>query len=427
MKLRINIKSITLFLVLFSMIFPTINLFGFEMPIVYLLTPVGMLILICVLFGWVKIPPITKPLIGLWVLILIQIIISAFYSTIDKLGNFTFPADIAQYVVRFIFLISFIVMAYKGKINKDKFIKYFLITLTVGMGIGLLQWIPWPGREFFIRLYPFRDGTLQLSQLNRPLFSLRLHGFAQFATANGGIASFSAIFAYSVKKYYGKYKRLSLMLLIFSIVNIIASQARAGMLAFVFSIFLFYVVTIKYEKKSIKPTLKFIGILTMLILLTIYLYNDGNEFVIRNFNRWVRLLETGGGARATTQPEYFFSLMKTSDYILGLSKPIINRSAISHGIEVEPLNIFVTYGLTGFLLQYSLVLILLVYFFRRISKSVEDKGVLTLLITSFVGLFSYQVFSVGYFFYREIRVGLFPWVLMGVSIGLYERYKILKQ
>jgi hypothetical protein len=33
------------------------------------------------------------------------------------------------------------------------------------------------------------------------------------------------------------------------------------------------------------------------------------------------------------------------------------------------------------------------------------------------------VFSVAYYFFREIRVGLFPWILMGASIGVYEKHK----
>ena len=90
-------------------------------------------------------------------------------------------------------------------------------------------------------------------------------------------------------------------------------------------------------------------------------------------------------------------------------------------MEIEPVNIFITYGALGFILQYTLVIMLLVYFIRNIKKSIHDKTSLTLMVASFVGLFSYQVFSIAYYFFREIRVGLFPWILMGVTIGVYER------
>lgn len=60
------------------------------------------------------------------------------------------------------------------------------------------------------------------------------------------------------------------------------------------------------------------------------------------------------------------------------------------------------------------------------DKSVNIEALGALLVASFVGLFSYQVFSVGYYFFREINVGLFPWILMGVAIGVCERVRLDK-
>ena len=423
MRLTYNKANLILAIVLFFMIVPTIRFFGFETPFIYLLTPIGIIVFVFIIFGWISIPFIVKPLIVLWLLVLVQILLSTFYSTINKLGYFSFPTDIIQYVVRFVFLISFIVFAFKGKISKEKFIKYFLVTLTAGMLIGVLQWISWPGRELFIKLYPYRDGLEQISQLNRALYAIRMHGLAQFATANGGLASFAFAYAYSIRKYYKRHRNLTMLLMILSVVNIFASQARAGMLALVFSIILFYFVDIKYERKGLKSTAYFIAIIASSSLILTFLYYRGNEFIVRNVARWVRLIEEGGGSRMT-QPQYFFSMMNGSDYLFGLSKPIINRTAITFGVEIEPINIFVTYGLVGFILQYSIVILLLAYFYKKINKIAKDKAILSLLIASFVSLFSYQIFSVAYYFFREIRVGLFPWVLMGVAIGIYERERI---
>ena len=133
MRLALNKNNAILYVVLFSMILPAINFFNFTMPVVYLLAPIGIFILVCVLFGWFKIPPITKTLIVIWLMILIQIFITTFYSTISN-WNFIFPTDIFQYIVRFVF-ISFIV-AYKGHIDKDKFVT-FLLVLILGMSIGI--------------------------------------------------------------------------------------------------------------------------------------------------------------------------------------------------------------------------------------------------------------------------------------------------
>src|SRR5690606_3305419 len=144
------------------------------------------------------------------------------------------------YIARFLTLITFIAVFYKGMIKVEKFILYFLIISNIGMLIGLLQWVPWPGREFLVSLYPFSNTSYQLGQLNNSMSGIRVHGIAQDATANGGLAAFFFCFAYSVFQYYKKHRFLAITLIILSIINIFASQARAGMLAFVFSILLLY-------------------------------------------------------------------------------------------------------------------------------------------------------------------------------------------
>lgn len=426
-KTKIKPHNLILFIVLLLSIFPTVNIGSFAMPILYFLLPIGILVFLLIIFGWVKIPRIVKYIILIGSLIIIEVFISTMSGTITAFNRFIFPTDTIQYVARFLFLISFIVVFYKGKIEADTFIKYFLIFLNIGMLIGVLQWIPWPGRELFIKLYPFRDGIEQLSQLNRPLHLLRLHGFGQHATANGGLATFFFIFGYSVFKYYRKYKFLSVLLMILTIINIFASQARAGILALVFSIFLFYILSIYINRKSLKPTMHAIFVVLATILIGQQLYNMGNPFINHMVYRWRVLYETQGGSRVD-QMRYFLSLIGNNIfyYLFGLSKQVVNQSDISYGVEIEPVNIFVTYGAIGFILQYSLILMLLIYFFKNIRKSIYDKASLTLLIASFVGLFSYQIFSVAYYFFREIRVGLFPWILMAVAIGVYERHKLNK-
>ncbi|MDK2828109.1 MAG: hypothetical protein PWP67_909 [Clostridium butyricum] len=426
-KTKIKLNNLILFIVLLLSIFPTANIGSFTMPILYLLLPIGAMVFLLIVFGWIKIPKIIKYIIFITSFIIIEVFISAMNGTITDFNKFIFPTDVIQYIARFLFLISFACVFYKGKIEADIFIKYFLIFLNIGMLIGILQWIPWPGREFFIKLYPFRDGLEQLSQLNRPFYLIRVHGLAQHATANGGLATFFFVFSYSVFKYYRKYKFLSISLMMLSIINIFISQARGGILALIFSIFLFYIIDIYINKKIFKSVVYILIVTLGIILIVWQLYNNGNPYINQMLYRWKVLFDTRGGGRVD-QAKYFFSLMTSwSQYLFGLSKQVINQSAIPFGVEIEFVNIFITYGVLGFILQYSLVLILLIYFFKNISKAIVDQASLTLLIASFVGLFSYQVFSVAYYFFREIRVGLFPWILMGVAIGVFERYKLNKK
>lgn len=425
LKTTIRPNNLLLFIVLFLSILPSIYIGSFGLPALFLLLPIGVLIFLFILFGRISIPIISKGIILLFLLILVEIFISTMYGTVTTFNRFMFPTDSIQYIARFLTLITLIVWLYKGKVEPDTFIRYFLIFLNIATLIGILQWIPWPGRELFIQLYPFRDGSLQLSQLARELHNLRMHGFAQHATANGGMATFFFIFAYSVFRYYKKYQGLSISLMILAIINIIASQARAGLLALVFSVILFYIVSIYINKKSIKPTIYMLFGIGTLTSICVYLYTSGNQFISLMVYRWKVLFETEGGGRVD-QTFYFITLLENPFlYLFGLSKQVVNKSAISYGVEIEPVNIFVTYGAIGFLLQYSLIAILLIYFLKNIRKSINNKAALTLIVASFVGLLSYQVFSLGYYFFREIRVGLFPWILMGVAIGVYERYKLL--
>lgn len=422
-KYRINYKNGLLFIVLFLSILPFLNIGSFGVPVLYLLTPIGIGVLILILFGKIKVPSVLKPILIISGLIIIGVFLSALYGSISTLGEFYFPTDSIQYIVRFLFLISFISIFYLSKIEAKVFIKYFLIITNLGMLIGILQWIPWPGRLLFVELYPFTKVDIQLAHLERSLHAIRVHGLAQFATANGGLATFFFIFAYSVLKYFNRYKFLSISLIILSLVNIITSQARAGMLALAFALILFYILDVFIHKKSLKPTVYFSIFVMVTYFMAYQLYRNGNEFIKTIVYRWTDLFATNGGARSS-QIEYALGLLNSPlDYFLGVSKAFQSHGNLRFYIEVEPINILVLYGGLGFFLQYFLILFISLYLLKNIKRNVMNKDILVLIVASLVGLLSYQVFSVGYYFYREIRVGLFPWILIGVAIGVNEKYK----
>lgn len=432
LKTSAKVNNLILFLMLFLSILPIIHIGSFSMPVLYLLIPIVITILFLIIyrhmkkFGWTSIPKVMKLITLVFLIIIVEIFISSFLSTITTFGKFIFPTDTIQYVARFLFFAFFIFVFYKGQVEADTFIKYFLIFLSAAMLIGILQWIPWPGRELFIKLYPYRTGLEQLERLGLPLHQLRVHGIAQHATANGGLATFFFIFAFSVFRYYKKHINLSILLMVLSLINVFASQARAGLLALVFSMLLFYIISIYINGNMLKKTIYVAGVVVLGVLILGFLYVIKNPFIEHMIYRWRVLVETGGGPRVD-QTKYFFSMLENPfHFLFGLSKQVINQSEFSYGVEIEPINIFITYGAIGFILQYMLVAILLIYFFKSILRSIENKAALTMIVASFVGLFSYQIFSIAYFFFREIRIGLFPWILMGVTIGIVERYKLRK-
>lgn len=426
MIMKININKIILFNILLMSILPVIKMYWFTLPVLYMLIPLETIILVLIILGKISIPKTAKTIILIFTLIFIEILLSAFAGSVSTFNEFIFPTDSIQYVARFLIFLSFIVFFFHGKFSAESFIKYFLISLNLGMLIGLMQWFPWPGREFFIKLYPFREGIEQLSHLSRSLSGIRVHGLAQMATANGGLATFFFVFALSVFKYYKKHKILAIILMVLAVINVFASQARAGILALVFALLLFYIIDFYINRKSLKPAIS-LSLSSLIVGLVLWvLYKIENPIVLRMIYRWEVLFETNGGARVD-QVEYFLSLIDSGrKFMFGLSKPVVNESMMSYGVEIEPVYIFVLYGFLGVLLQYFLVVFLTIYFIRKLRDSVHNPAILSLLVASLIGLLSYQMFSVAYYFFREVRVGLFPWILMGVTIGAYERYKIFR-
>lgn len=428
LKTEINVEKLLLFFILLMSIFPVINLLGFEIPPLYFITPIGLIFIFFIMIGKIAIPKVLKFIILFFILIVLEIFISTFISSITILNTVVLPTDAMQYIARLGCISIFILWLYYSKIEIKTVIKSLLIIFNLAMLIGILQWISWPGQTFFINLYSFRDGIEQLSQIDRALHLRRAHGVAQHATANGGVAAFVLIFASSIYIYYKKYKFLSLSLIILAILNIFASQSRAGVIALVFSFFLFYIVDIFIKRKGFITTLKFVSIILLLLSAIYVAYLNGNAVITRQVYRWNDLFETGGGARID-QIHFALNLQSNlKDYIFGISRVVQNYGDLKFFIEIEPINIFVLYGVLGFVIQYSLVAYLLVYFLKSIRLATKPE-VISLLVASFVSLFSYQVFSLGYFFFREIRIGLLPWILMGISIGIYEREnrKLLKK
>lgn len=416
-----NLRKIVLMFILSLTLVPIQNILGFETPILYMLIPLWLFLFAFMLIGRVKLPSFSRVIIIIFVLIIIEIFISTLVGTTLFLGEFSFPNDIIHYVARFLTYLFFSTLFYYGRFSTDIFIKYFLLILTLGMFIGVLQWLPWPGQKILLQFYPFKDGGEQLALLGREMSFVRIHGWAQHATANGALGMMAFVVALSVFIYMNRYKVISVIVMVLSILNIVSSQARAGMLAFGFAIILMYFIHLYITKRPFKSSFKYIIMLVLSSIVLRILYINQNPIIERIIYRWDVLFETSGGARVD-HIEYGLSLITNPlTFLFGISRAV--QSEYVFLIEVEPVNIFVLNGLIGFILQYGLVVLLLIYFARNLKVFSNIPQVKVLLVSSFVVLASYQVFSVAYFFFREARVGLIPWILFGVTIGAVEYYK----
>src|SRR5690625_4997369 len=114
-----KVNNLLLAIILILGILPSIYVGSFGMPVLYLLLPIGVLLLLFVLLGRVSIPRFTKVIVLLSFLILVEIMISTVYGTITTLNRFDFPTDSVQYIARYLTLLSFLIWFYKGNIEID--------------------------------------------------------------------------------------------------------------------------------------------------------------------------------------------------------------------------------------------------------------------------------------------------------------------
>lgn len=427
-KIIVDARILAITFTLFLGILPATSLLGFTFPWQYVLVPFFAYGLLFVFLGWVKVPKVAHLLITLWLAIIAGVFLSGVFSPLLTLGSFSFPAEIIQYIARMLFFVAFIVIFYNWEINYKRFYNGFIAIMLFGMGVGVIQFLDLGAiSNLFRDLYSFSEYHFNY-MTRETLSSRRISGVAHHATANGGIAAFTFIMVVSMYLFSTKKRALTVLGVSLVIFNIVAAQARMGYLTIAFSIVILYLVYVRVHNKGLKPTF-LLGLLIAATASALYwLYDRGNAFITSAVVRWERLGEqvAEGGNRYGQVINALEQLQHPWHYLFGISRGVENTLG-RFFMEVEPINILVLYGGVGFVLQYSLVLILLVYFYRNMKVVRKEPILLALVVASFVGLLSYQFFSGAYYFFREVYVGLFPWILMGACIGAVERFKIRKR
>lgn len=419
--ININVGQLVLFIILFMGVMPAASFAGFTLPMQYFLLPLFAIVTLLVFMGKYKIPSNAKIFLVFWILIVIEVIFAGFFSPLLE-GDFNIPTEVANYLARFLFFTTFIVLFYVNKINLKKFMNKFTLVLSLGMLVAVLQFIYWPGSSFFREAYSFDPRHLeQMNSIN--LTSRRVSGVASFATATGGIAAFTGIMILSMHLFFKNRRWLTVLGFGLAVFNVVIAQARMGYLTVVFSvILLFFMYNIVYKNAArfFKSSFIFLFLLGIVSTVIYWLYEKGNDMVHRTVYRWQHLWEQlGQGENRLRQIDIALSQMDHPFNILfGISRGVEEGQ-----MEIEPISIFVLYGAVGFILMYTLVAILLIYFYKNIKFVKQKRILLAMTIASFVGLISYVFFSSAYWFYREVYVGLFPWILMGATIGAIERFK----
>ena len=357
-----------------------------------------------------------------WVMIILTGIIFGLFGSVMYLDKFKVPTETWQYVKRMVFFYTSLFIAYKGIISSKKLYLTLLLVVFGALLIGILQIIPSGLGEKLAEVYARSDRQLG-GLIDNAFTSSRNYGVAGHSIAWGGFAMFSATLALAGLIPIKTSKTLLKWLLLFLAgFNVVFSGSRVAIVAFLIVYLCFVFIGLLVRKKKALFFLKYLLSLGVFILVGIHFFWD--KFFLLFF-RFDVLIEKVGGGRIDQVKSAMALLEGWYAYIFGVGNACQRAMAVSFGTEIEPVYLLVNYGILGVLLRYGLLVIIFVFAFRQISiASFEDR---ILSIAAVLAIIGYAVFSLGYFFYQELYVGVLPWILYGWIVGRYYRYCRIKE
>lgn len=329
-----------------------------------------------------------------------------YYST-----GINFPTEYIQIIKRFGYFLVFFIAARKKILNSAQFQKIYRYIFLVALVFGVIQstrigFIS----DFLTNLYGRTEQ--QIEGVAKDNF--RLIGIAGHSIAWGGLS----LFIFYFFKFFEKSRYIRMIGLFLALYNIFYSGSRAAIIA-LFCSFLFLPLINFYLKdnsirKLARNYLQNLSLIIGGISFFLIFFFQRAIFIIYRFSFIFGGQTPGGGTPATDRKYQIstgFSLIK-EDYLnllFGIGKPWLYHNLPY--LEVEPVYYFVTYGIFGFLLHYTFLFLIVRWTLKYANSDYQTSGFI--IIT----LFSYLMFSLGYFFYRELIVGLPFWIFAGFFLG----------
>lgn len=338
------------------------------------------------------------------------------FDSLMYLDRLSFPTEMWQYVKRMMFFYCALYFAYTGAVSSRRFYRLFICVLFGALLIGVLQTIPCGAGEVLAGIYARSDS--QLEKLVERSFSVRRnYGVAGFSTAWGGFAMFSATPALAgLISDNGSKLWLKWLLLCMALFNVVLSGSRVVIAAclVVFVCFIFAGLLMKRKKGVF--FLKCLSGIGALVVIGAYYLMDRLDFILFRFNT---LVSTAGGVRVDQISAGMDLLNGWRAWSLGVGNAAQRQMAASFGTEAEPVYLLINYGILGVVLRYGLLLVIFCYSYRLLRRASESDKIPA--VAAMLSIIGYMVFSLGYFFYQELYVGVLPWLLFGWVVGLYYR------
>ena len=245
--------------------------------------------------------------------------------------------------------------------------------------------------------------------------SLRIFGVAGNPISWGGFSVF--LFYYFLFIERSSKRKVGALL---SLINIFLSVSKAAILGLISGLLLFPLVYIIYFKFSLRKLFTFFNrflLFSVLFITSIYyLFYQKFEFLI--FRIFAFINQSESQDVRINQVVDSLDLMFTFpfSFLIGFGKPSIDK--VLEYVELEPVYILVCYGLVGLLLHYVPLLFLV----QKSYKLRKYNRQLAMFIP--ISIFSYLIFSIGFYFYRELQVGITFWIVSGLLLGTLQKINL---
>jgi hypothetical protein len=357
---------------------------------------------------------------ALWLAILMHGCLMGLASTAQYFGQAAFPTEMWQYVKRATFFYSaFLVISSHSSIEPAY--KALAAMLLVACLIGVAQIGSGAVPEFFSSLYARTDAQLE-HLIGRELATRRTYGVAGHPVAWGGFGVFCAAVALpfvlvgSTSLRQRGWHIAAIALFVTATVNVLFAASRAAIAAFVAVFLLKGLLELSARRGGLRAFGKWLVWIALMMGAALYFALD--RLALLAF-RLLTLADQGGGGRVDQVSSGLALLDSPSAVLTGVGNAVQRSGSVSHGVEVEPIYLLVNYGIIGTLFRYGLLLAIGAMALRLVRDSRPWHSALGM--SALLALCGYGVFSLGYFFFQELYVGVLPWLLFGMVAGTHQR------
>ena len=400
-----------------SLLVPRVGLGGYSLLLEDLLV---MLIAPVVFVGLLRegrsissMPPYLKASALLIIFSILFFFIGAFQSSI-VLGTQKLPTELWQMTkngcVLYVVAYSFARMAERQRIN---YLRFVCLVLLVGLSVGIGQYL---GFSSLSEIYARTEKQTQIAQ---QLIGRRVVGISGFAVSWGVFSAQAAIFfmiSWKLARMFRAKQPFYLLAIavLVALFNIISSGSRSVLVAT--SVVIVLMVLAQIFRGKWKAGINgVLGAIVCIVLwfVFVYMFTDQYDFLSYRFEV---LSATAGGARVDQVIAGIGLLDSVQDVLFGISNAGQRMDGVSFGIEVEPVNLFVNYGLVGILMVYAAVYMIAVKSwqpYRRALVARDEDWYDVIGLHLLIWLFS-MIASTGYFILQELVTGSLLWIAAGV-------------